>query len=383
MRSAWVVLFAAALVGCAGAPVVPRPDNLFQDELFAPPSVRINAADVFALSPEMRSYVSHAIDDRLRVEGKQRGLFDALYDKNQLRLDYDAEVTRNAAQTFAAKSGNCLSLVIMTSAFAKEIGVPVRYQRVLVQESWSRSGEFYFSSAHVNLTLGRTELGSRILDFEGAGMTIDFLGPEDILGRRIRNIKENTVVAMYMNNRAAEALADGNLSDAYWWAREAIVQDPAFLNSYNTLGVAYRRHGDLRQAELALRHVLQMEPENPQVMSNLIRVFNDEGQVEQAKTLSARLDQLQPYPPFYYFNLGQAAMRKGDFKLAQELFTREVDRDQYYHEFHFWLAAADVGLGEYDAARKELVLAMQNSMTHKDHELYAAKLDRIRATHPQ
>jgi Tfp pilus assembly protein PilF len=383
MKTGCVLLFAAALAGCAGAPVAPRPDDLFQDALFTPPSVRISAADVFALSAEMRSYITHDIDDRLRIEGKQRGLFDALYDKNQLKLDYKAEATQNAAQTFAAKSGNCLSLVIMTSAFAKVIGLPVRYQKVLVKDAWSRSGEFYFSSAHVNLTLGRTDVGSRILDYDGAGMTIDFVGPEDILGRRVRSIKENTIVAMYMNNRAAEALADGQVSDAYWWAREAIVQDPGFLNSYNTLGVAYRRHGNLQQAEHALHHVLELEPENPQVMSNLIRVLSDEGQVAEANVLTAKLDQLQPYPPFYYFNLGQAAMRKGDFKLAQELFTREVDRDEYYHEFHFWLAAADVGLGDYDAARKELGLAMLNSTTPNDHALYAAKLDRIKASRPQ
>jgi hypothetical protein len=40
-------------------------------------------------------------------------------------------MTRNAPQTFAARAGNCLSRVIMTAAFAKEIGVPIRHPMVL------------------------------------------------------------------------------------------------------------------------------------------------------------------------------------------------------------------------------------------------------------
>ena len=50
-------------------------------------------------------------------------------------------MTRNAAEAFDARSGNCLSLVIMTAAFAKELGLPVRYQNVFVDEAWSRSGD--------------------------------------------------------------------------------------------------------------------------------------------------------------------------------------------------------------------------------------------------
>ncbi len=45
-----------------------------------------------------------------------------------------------------------------------------------------------------------------------------------------------------------------------------------------------------------------------------------------------------------------------------------------FHEFHFWLAISLVGLGETDAARDELELALENSTTRRDHDVYAAKL---------
>ncbi|HQW38056.1 MAG TPA: hypothetical protein PLO00_05030, partial [Usitatibacteraceae bacterium] len=57
--------------------------------------------------------------------------------------------------------------------------------------------------------------------------------------------------------------------------------------------------------------------------------------------------------------------------------AKEVDRAPYYHEFHFWLAVALANLGEPEGARRHLALAMENSTTRRDHDLYAAKLQRI------
>ena len=379
MKNWGVLLFSVMLVACATAPVPQRSEALFRDHLFAAPSERISADDVFALSDDMKHYLNAEIAGQLRAKGTQRGLIDALYDKTQLKLEYDAEMTRNAAQTFAARAGNCLSLVIMTAAFAKEVGLPVRYQRVFVDDAWSRSGDMYFASSHVNLTLGIGHIGDRVIDYESAPMTIDFLPPEDIRGRRMRVIGEETIVAMYMNNRAVESLAQAHLNNAYWWAREAIERDPRFLSSYNTLGVIYRHHGNLQEAEQILKHVLELEPGNIEVMSNLALVFNDEGRGTESNALTRKLEQLQPYPPFHFFNLGLTAMRNGDFKAAKDLFAKEVDRDAYYHEFRFWLAAAYLGLGEVEQARTQLTVAMENSTTRKEHELYAAKLDRIRS----
>jgi tetratricopeptide (TPR) repeat protein len=69
-----------------------------------------------------------------------------------------------------------------------------------------------------------------------------------------------------------------------------------------------------------------------------------------------------------------AAMQAGDFKAARELFGKEVARAAYYHEFHFWLAVANFRLGDIAQARKHLTIAIENSTTARDHDLYAAKL---------
>ena len=371
------------LAACAATPqpttLPPRPSALLHDELFAPPRQPVNANDVFAMSPDMQAYLKGEMMRQIRLKGSQHGLFEALYDKGMLKLEYDAARTRNAAEAFAARAGNCLSLVIMTAAFAKELGMPVRYQNVFAEETWSRSGDFYLSIGHVNVSLGR-----RLTEYSPneVTMTIDFLPPKDLRGLRTWTLDESTIVAMYMNNRAVESLTSGDVNDAYWWARAAVVQEPRFLSGVNTLAVAYQLHGNLAEAQRALEYVLEQEPANTRAMSNLASVLDGRGQKVAAVELRRKLEQMEPDPPFGYYKRGLAAMNDGNYKLAKEMFAKEIDRAAYYHEFHFWLALAYVGLGDMERAREHMAIAVENSTTRHDHDLYAAKLERMRATVP-
>jgi len=377
---AWLgLLLCLLLAACATPPRLHADERFFSDAKFVPPAERVRAEDVFALSPAMKRYLDHEIADKVRGRGRQQGLVDALYSKGELKLEYDSTMTRNAAEAFEARTGNCLSLVIMTAAFARELDVPVRYQSVFTDEAWARSGDIHFIIDHINLSLGR-RLGEfpRVTNSQDV-LTIDFLPQQDLRNQKVRLLSENTVVAMYMNNRAGESLARGRVNDAYWWAREAIVQDPAFTRAYNTVGVVYRRHGDLAEAERALVYAMSQDASNPQIIANLAQVYGDQGRVAEAGALRQRLALLESDPPFAFFYRGQAALRNGDYAAARDLFAREVARAPYYHEFHYWLALAYAGLGDVKGVRKHLAQAMESSTTRGDQDLYAAKLDQIRS----
>jgi len=239
---------------------------------------------------------------------------------------------------------------------------------VLVEETWSRDGHIYFSVGHVNVTLM-----DRHFSRASGETTIDFLPPRDLPKQRGRLIDEKTVVAMYLNNRAVESLVRGRVDDAYWWAREAIAQEPSYLTAYNTLGAVYERRGMPDTAEKVFTYVLAREPANVHVMSNLVAALKEQGHTVEADAWSRIMTRLDPNPPFSFFNRGLEAMKDRDYGRARDLFAKEVDRAPYYHEFHYWLAAAYVGLGNYGEARKHLVIAMENSTTRRDHDVYAAK----------
>jgi tetratricopeptide (TPR) repeat protein len=370
----WAALVCVLLAACASPqPRVQPPEFLFKDTLFSEPSERVTAADVFALSDPMKLYLKTEIMGQLRLLGPQQGLISALYQRDQLKLQYDASMTRNASQAFDARAGNCLSLVIMTAAFAKELGLQVRYQSAYLEETWNRSGDLLVRSGHVNVTLAR-RIGDTGVMGPASALTVDFLPAESLRGLRSRDIQEETIVAMYMNNKAVEALAEGRSDAAYAWAREAVFHSPEYLGSHNTLGVIYMRRGDLAQSARVFSYLLERDPVNARAMSNLAQVFARQGRDAESAALLRRLAQIEPVGPFHYFNLGLAAMEQQNFKEARDLFAQEVARAPYHAESHYWLAVANFKLGDIEPARKHLRLALENGVTRNDRELYEAKL---------
>jgi predicted Zn-dependent protease len=379
-----ILCTAAFLSGCASqTPRVAPAQQLFHDQLFQPPTAPIDTASVFALTPEMRDYVKHELGTPGPGRDVRRMLFDALYRRDKLQLEYDAALTRTAAETFAARSGNCLSLAIMTAALARELKMPVIFQQVQIDEVWSRAGNLYFASNHVNLSLGRPLAGQNpylltAVDVANS-LTVDFIPIPPQARENARPLTEKTVLAMFLNNRAAELLSAGQVDDAYWAARQAAEADPLFINAYNTLGVIYQHHGDQPQAEQALRYAHSQLPDNTIYLSNLAQTLESANKLDEAAVLRARLARLEPYPPFYFFVQGQEAMKLGDYARARTLFERELDRVPDYHELHFWLAVANYQLGNLRAADRHMALAMENSTTRGDHDVYSAKLDHLRA----
>jgi Flp pilus assembly protein TadD len=371
-------LLCALLCACATT-TPPPPTPYFNDALFGPPPEDVSADDVFALDDAMRRYLRVEIARQLREEGPVRGLIGALNHQGQLKLDYDAARTRNAAQTFAARKGNCLSLVIMTAALAKELRLQITYQSVDIEQTWSRHGDLAYRNEHVNVTLGR-RTADAAPGFDSARLlTVDFLPAQDILGQRTRRISEDLVVAMYMNNRAAEELDAGRLDAAYWWARAAMLRSPGFLAAYNTLSIVYLHHGDLQASARVLAYLLDRNPDDTGVLANAAIVFDRLGRRAEAGAARARLARLEPIPPYHYFFLGTAAMQRGDYLSARQLFSQEVDRAGYNGEFHYWLGLANYMLGNLSEARHQLALALENSTTESEHALYAGKLERLRS----
>lgn len=382
MKTAAALLLSFGLVACASAPPMPPPASLFHDGLFAAPSEPIDPADAMAVSPAMRKYLAEKILAGPRFVDRKQQLIDALYRKDELLLEYDAAVTRTAAQAFDARSGNCLALVMMTAAFAREMGLSVRYQSVLGDDAWDRAGDIYVSVGHVNLTLSDRPPQDGIGIMDTGQLTVDFVPPRNARALRSRVIREPTVVAMYLNNRAVEALTQGQVDDAYWWARAAIAKDPELLSTYITLGVIYRNRQHPELAEQALLRVAEREPENTKAMSNRVLVLRDLGRHAEADALVRQLDRLDPHPPFSFFNEGMAALRERRFEAARTLFTKEVDRAPYHHEFQFWLAITYLELHDPARATAHLTRAMEVSTSRKDHDLYAAKLDRLKTIVP-
>jgi tetratricopeptide (TPR) repeat protein len=373
-----LAVLALALGGCAVAPLPAEPETLLLDHLFKPPVQRPDSSTVFRMSDAMRAYADRELAGVTDRPDPRRTLIEALYAKNQLRLAYDASVTFNAEQAFDARAGNCLALVIMTASFARHLGLPVNFQAVQLDDFYSRSGSLMMASGHVNLVLSqpahRTSFGRNLQD----ALTIDFLPQDELRNQRTRPLEEETIVAMYFNNRAAELLAADRTDEAYWYGRAAVLEDRTFVSAVNTLGVIYTRSGHPRQAEAAFRQVLAAEPDSTSALSNLVQLMRADGRVAEAQPLAARLERLQPVPPFQKYYEGRSAMAAGQYRQARDLFEAELRLQPYQEEVHFWAAQAWLRLGNVDVAARHLSRAAEFSTSRSGHDRYAAKLDHLR-----
>lgn len=377
----WILSLLVVLSGCAhvsqDAASTSRAAALFNDAAFAPPAARIDTDGLFALSPAMRRHLnSTQFKSLIRSHGQAYGLMHALYDPRDLQLDYDATHTGTAAETYASRKGNCLSLVIMTAAFARAMRMDVRFQEVPLEDTWSRDRGLYLVSSHVNLSLAPNGPET---SYDSVGpLTVDFVKLPPNASERVRTLDEDGIVARYMNNRAAEELVQGHAAEAYWWARGALLKKPSLTAAYNTLAVIYQRSGQPRLAEQVYRAALEYEPDSLVVMQNLAPVLAANGKASEAAVLAQRIARLNPEPPYYYFDQGMTAYRSGDFGKARTLFAREVARAPYNDEFHFWLGVANFQLGEIGTAEKQLALARDNSVRSETRARYSAKLAHLR-----
>ncbi len=379
MKRGLMLLAALGLSACATTAPVIDADRLFADQQFAARSKVPGADEIFALTPEMRTYLRRAIESGDR--GRSSPAY-ALYEMvhQDLKLDYDTALTRTAAEAFDARAGNCLSLVVLTAAMARELQLPLTFQSVYGFETWSRAEGMAFLSGHVNLLLDSHPRlsGAGAVPF-ARELIVDFVEDARRTVTHARAIDQATIVAMFLNNRAAELLINGHIDAAYWHARAAMVSDPLYLSAYNTLAVIYLRHGNLPAAERVLMTALKREPTNVRMLGNLVNVLAQSDRGDEAAAIRKRLADLESVAPYFYLDKGKQALAAGDPDAALELFRKELKRIPYDHELHFAIALAELKQGEMPEAREHLTLAMRNSGSRDQRAIYASKLEHLKA----
>lgn len=374
-----LLLAVACLAGCASVdPPGPTATALLHDALFPDAGGALREAEILRPSEGMRGFA----DQVRRAASGRRDLRDslvaALGAEGALRLRYE-ERTRTAAEAFEQRAGNCLSLAVMTAALARELDIPVRFQAVQVSPQYQREPDLVLASGHVNIVLaphGPAALreGSRHHE-----LTIDFVPAEELRGATVRPLAEHTVLAMFMNNRAAETLAAGQTAQAYAWARAALRTDPGYLPGINTLAVVYLRAGHPAPAEAALRHVLYRAKNDLPALSNLAGLLRQQGHSAEADAIAERLARLQPHPPFHFLDQGRAALREGRIDEARALIARELQLQPFQHEAHFWAAVVDAAQGQWTSAEHHLQQAAQHSPNRPLQARYHAKIEALRA----
>lgn len=213
--------------------------------------------EALVIDEVMRGWVRRNVPRQGTAEGRLRALAARLLGRTGLHLQ-EADETRTAAEMFHGKRGNCVSFALLFVALAREAGLPAFFLLSEDIEDSRWMGGLEIADRH--LAAGFGEPGSRkVFDFGGK------LRAE----ARFRRIEDPVAVAIYLSNRGAERMIEGDFGNAGPFLLEAVHTAPELALAWLNLGVILRRSGDLPAAEEAFREAIAREPQNVAAWRNL------------------------------------------------------------------------------------------------------------------
>jgi Flp pilus assembly protein TadD len=273
----------------------------------------------YELTPEMKEWVHANVPRGAPPEDRLKLLLNALLDPKRLNLTYEAHFTGTANEAFSRHHANCLAFTNLFVGMARELGVAVYYLDVDDIQKFEKEGDLVVVSGHISAGYGSGR-ETKILDFSAAPI---------VAYRGIRQISDQTAIALYYSNRGGELLRLDRDEEALEWLRTAVVLDPELARAWINLGVARRRNRDLPGAEAAYRKALELDPEAVSAYQNLASLLRLRGSAakaanEEADQLLALTAKVGSRNPYNFLNLGDLALAHGRLDEAHRFYKKAL-----------------------------------------------------------
>jgi Flp pilus assembly protein TadD len=349
--------------------------TLLKDELF--PSYTLfrveSEEDVFYLGEEAKRFAERSAYDNALNAKNVSGFVNAILDYSDNGMVYRNNANTVANTTFNNRAANCLSLSIMTFALAQHLGLNTTFYEVDIPEYWTRRDGFSLLNGHINLRVSAPET-SMAITIGTTYADVDF-DPQVIRSHFPRiPVSQKSVLAMFYNNKGADAFVANSYTRAYSYFRAAAKVAPTLQQTWTNLGVLYRMQGDFEQAQRTYEHALSLDPENLTVWENLAILYRYQNRREEAAELFSKIETKRKTNPFYHFILGEQSFEDGKFEKALSHYQRAVRLDRKNHEVLFGMAKTYFELGDTNNAVRYLKSAETYAPDDYSAERYSSKL---------
>lgn len=350
------------------------PSLVFAAERFGDRPPVIEPADIFALTEsQAQAFLEFFDDPTHRHLGAHERVMEYL-DRVGDDFDFHSD-TRTASAALETHEGNCLTLAILTTALADLAGVEVGYQLVDSAPVFELTGSVVSKGVHVRSILydpsWTPPTAGGFLSVR-PGIRVDYFpdGTERFAG----NLSYPDYLAMYYSNVGGEALADGDLDTAFWYALESLAVSPDNVAALNTIAVVYRQAGDDAMAETVYRYGIDKAPRAVSLLRNYRILLTRQGRSAEADAIEARLSRLHDLNPFDWIVAGRQAYFEGEYREAIGHYRRAAEKAPYLHEAYHGMALAYLKLGDAERAETALRRALENSRRQATTSRYQAEL---------
>lgn len=283
---------------------------------------------------------------------------------NSLDLEYSLTPTKNANETFATRSGNCLSFVNLFVGVARQQRLNPFYVEVEDYQRWNYSDGVVISRGHIVAGM----------NIDGELSTFDFLPYRPKGYRDFNPIDDIAAMSHYYNNLGAEALIEGDVEVAEDKLRIAYALAPDFERAINNLGVVYLRTSRTEEALELLKRGLELHPTSVPLLSNEARALQALGQLEEATEIFDQIEAVNQSNPYFFIYRGELALGQGDTETALRYMREALRTDSEVPEVHLGLVKVFVATGDLTRARHHLQRALKLDATNQEARKYAAML---------
>lgn len=345
----WLILACLWLAGCAQFSVSSDPPEALElERLLAGFSLseEISSAAVpleeqlLTVTPAMRKFVAAHVQAQASPHLKLRQILEALSDYEKDGIEYNAGVTLNAAEAFAYRKGNCLSLSAMVIALAREAGLQAYFNEIEMPPTAQMLNDnriaFY---KHVNAVV--------LLERKDA-QVVELTEVEYEPGRQQRRISDEIALAQFHNNRAMELLAEQRYAEAFHHQRKAIALAPGDSYLWSNFGAIYSRLGHYPEAADAYRYAHHLDSSDVVAMSNLARVYQLTGDIESAKRYREAVSRVRAKNPFHLYIQAKDALNRDEPELALRYIKSAIRAQRNEPRFHRLAASIYRRLGEQE-----------------------------------
>jgi Tfp pilus assembly protein PilF len=330
--------------------------------------------DIFYLTTEQKADVLARVNKLIALGEPRHKALSSVLHARMGSFTYYGE-TYNAEESMRLNKGNCMSLAVLTGAFAELIGLDYSFREVNTLPIFDKQNNLILSSSHVQSILYDESFTAEegVFYLTKPGTVIDYF-PESG-DRRGGKVSKSSFISMYYKNLAADALINNQLSEAFYLAEKSYQYDASNAAVINLLGVIHRRAGDNESAEKIYRAGMEFDSSNLALMSNYIMLLKSEQRFSEANLIEQKLDLLDDPNPYQW--LEQAYAAKSNRKAAI-YFQKALKKAPYLHQAYLGLYQIHLAEGQNAQAKKMLTKALEWSYEAEERKLYKYKLYSLR-----
>jgi len=333
-------------------------------------------AEIFKLSPEQEIHFLEFYNapENAIHEGHFR-LYQYLsnFGDNFTYSDY----TKTAQVTEQTASGNCISLAVLTSAYARLVDLNVKYQLVSRIPVYQQFGSVIFNAQHI-----RTVVSGKPSTIVDGVVLIPGYSIIDYYPSRYSQfeayVSEEEFIGRYFRNLAAEALGNEENVSAFWLAKYSLEKEPENSDAINTLAIANRRYGDLDTAEQLFIYGLSNTENKLGLLKNYKILLNQQERFADVEKINAQIKRYDDENPFDLLRDANQAFTNNNLTKALSLYKSILNNAPYLHQAYFGIARVEYKRGNKIAANQAFERALEVNYDKKTESVYEAKLSALK-----